>query len=99
MTSGSFDTVNENIRLQQVYTTMINFGAASAVDRSPFGDFSRRMQRWVYQVPEPIPQLTGAARTRVMLEGLGPTYVKLGQIVSSQSNTLPDEWRAELDKL
>ncbi len=99
MSGGNFDTVNENIRLQQVYTTMINFGAASAVDRSPFGDFSRRMQRWVYQVPEPIPQLSGAARTRVMLEGLGPTYVKLGQIVSSQSNTLPDDWRVELDKL
>ncbi len=99
MSGGSFDAVNENLRLQQVYTTMLNFGASAVVDRSPFAGFSRRMQQWVYKTPEPIPRLNDAERTRIMLEGLGPTYVKLGQIVSSQSSNLPDDWRVELDRL
>ena len=50
-------------------------------------------------MPEPIPALSPAVKTRVMLESLGPTYVKLGQIVSSQVNVLPDEWRVQLDRL
>ncbi len=99
MSSGSLDTVNENLRLQQVYSTMVGFGAEAVIERTPLGGFRRKMQRWIYQVPEPIPALSDATRTRIMLEGLGPTYVKLGQIISSQANTLPDEWRVELDRL
>jgi ABC1 atypical kinase-like domain len=57
------------------------------------------LQRWIYQVPEPVPALSPATKTRVMLESLGPTYVKLGQIVSSQASTLPDDWRIQLDRL
>jgi ubiquinone biosynthesis protein len=57
------------------------------------------MQRWVYDLPEPIPALSAARRTRILLEELGPTYVKLGQIVSSQVNVLPDDWAVELDRL
>jgi ubiquinone biosynthesis protein len=99
MSGGGFDAVNENLRLQQVYTTMVNYGASAVVDRSPFGVMSRRMQQWVYQTQKPVPRLSDAVRTRIMLEGLGPTYVKLGQIVSSQSSNLPDAWRIELDRL
>ena len=57
------------------------------------------MQRWVHRLPEPVPEYSAATRTRVLLEGLGPTYVKMGQIVSSQVNVLPDDWRVELDRL
>ncbi len=57
------------------------------------------MQRWIYRLPEPVEALSPAVSTRILMEKLGPTYVKLGQIVSSQANVLPDEWRIELDKL
>jgi ubiquinone biosynthesis protein len=98
MTSG-VDTVNENLRIQQVYSTLMNFGASVVIDRTPLGGPRRAMQRWIYRVPEPIPNYTSAVRTRIVVEKLGPTYVKLGQIVSSQANVLPDDWRIELDKL
>jgi ubiquinone biosynthesis protein len=93
------ETVNENLRLQQVYSSMIHFAAESFVDRSVLGGPRRRLQRWVHRLPETPPELSTAARTRLLLEGLGPTYVKLGQIVSSQASALPDEWRRELDRL
>ncbi|WP_404709881.1 ABC1 kinase family protein [Sphingomonas sp. MMS24-J13] len=38
-------------------------------------------------------------RTREAIEALGPTYVKLGQILSTRRDLLPDEWIAELAHL
>jgi hypothetical protein len=57
------------------------------------------MQRWIWRVPQPVPARSSAAKTRIMLESLGPTYVKPGLIVSSQASALPDEWRVQLDRL
>lgn len=38
-------------------------------------------------------------RTRKALEELGPTFVKLGQILATRGDLLPPEWIAELEKL
>ena len=38
-------------------------------------------------------------RVRLMLQELGPTFVKLGQILSSRSDLLPKEWIDELSRL
>jgi ubiquinone biosynthesis protein len=39
------------------------------------------------------------ARTRLALEALGPTFVKLGQILATRGDLLPPAWIAELEKL
>jgi ubiquinone biosynthesis protein len=96
---NSIDTIGENRRMQQIYSALVNYGAESAVDNTVLGAPRRRIQRWVYQLPEPIPELSPAARTRILLEDLGPTYVKMGQIVSSQVNVLPDDWAVQMDLL
>ena len=57
------------------------------------------MQRWVWQLPEDVAELSTPAKVCLMLEELGPTYVKMGQIVSSQASVIPDEWEVELEKL
>ncbi|WP_404370100.1 ABC1 kinase family protein [Sphingomonas sp. MMS24-J45] len=51
-----------------------------------------------------IDQQTGEAttlakRTRLALEELGPTFVKLGQILATRSDLLPPDWIAELELL
>jgi len=38
-------------------------------------------------------------RTRQALEALGPTFVKLGQILATRADLLPPEWIAELEQL
>jgi ubiquinone biosynthesis protein len=38
-------------------------------------------------------------RTRLALEALGPTFVKLGQIFATRGDLLPAEWIAELEQL
>ena len=42
---------------------------------------------------------TGPERVRAMLEQLGPTYVKIGQMMASRSDVLPATWIEELAKL
>ncbi len=43
--------------------------------------------------------LSTPAKFRLMLQQLGPTYVKVGQMISSRADVLPEAWRTELDKL
>lgn len=38
-------------------------------------------------------------RTRLALESLGPTYVKLGQILATRTDLLPPAWIGELEQL
>ena len=97
--STTFAESRSRMRLLRVYSLIIDSAADEVIDRSPLGGFRRRMQRWIYRLPGPLPQYSAPVRARILIEELGPTYVKLGQIVSSQVNVLPDEWRVELDKL
>jgi ubiquinone biosynthesis protein len=46
-----------------------------------------------------LAQMSTPRRLRLMLEELGPTYIKLGQVVSSQSHSIPPEWLRELSQL
>ncbi|BCX02560.1 MAG: putative protein kinase UbiB [Candidatus Roseilinea sp.] len=48
---------------------------------------------------EPIAQMSTPRRLRLMLEELGPTFIKLGQVVSSQSQAIPPDWLRELELL
>lgn len=43
---------------------------------------------------KPLPR-----RTRLALEELGPTFVKLGQILATRGDLLPEEWITELEQL
>lgn len=97
--SGSIDQVRESLRLQQIYNTISSYGLDMALDRGALGDFRRRMQGFIYQPGEEVEQLSLPVKARLMLQELGPTYVKMGQIVSSRAEVLPAEWMHELNKL
>ncbi|HEY1171458.1 MAG TPA: AarF/UbiB family protein [Verrucomicrobiae bacterium] len=46
-----------------------------------------------------VAQLSQPQRLRRALEELGPTFIKLGQVLASRSDVLPDEFVKELTKL
>jgi len=48
------------------------------------------------EVPSSLPR---AVRVRMVLEELGPTFIKLGQILSTRPDLIPPEWAAELKTL
>jgi ubiquinone biosynthesis protein len=94
------DSVRESLRLQQVYNVFLRYGWDLAFQRwKLLGSIRHGMQRWVWQLPDDIEEVTTPVKVRLMMEELGPTYVKMGQIVSSQASTVPAEWEVELEKL
>ena len=94
------DTVRENLRLQQVYNVFLRYGWDLAFQRwKLLGGMRRSMQQWVWQLPDEVAELGTPAKVRLLLQELGTTYVKMGQIVSSQASVIPSEWEVELEKL
>jgi ubiquinone biosynthesis protein len=100
MRRTTVDKLRENLRLQQVYNTFMRYGWDILFDRwANVGDFRRRTQAWVWHLPYELEPVTLPVKVRLMVEELGPTYVKMGQIISSQASVVPPDWQIELDKL
>ena len=100
MKRSTLDSVRESLRLQQVYNVFLRYGWDLAFQRwRLLGTLRHNMQRWVWQLPEDVAEMSTPAKVCLMLEELGPTYVKMGQIVSSQASVVPEEWEVELEKL
>ena len=100
MKRSRLDSVRESLRLQQVYNVFLRYGWDLVFQRwRLLGSLRHSMQRWVWHLPDDVPELTTPAKVCLMLEELGPTYVKMGQIVSSQASVIPPEWEVELEKL
>jgi ubiquinone biosynthesis protein len=100
MKRSRIDSVREDLRIHQVYNILLRYGWDLAFQR--WGTLNRlrhRMQRWVWQLPRDLPEPSTPVKVRLMLEELGPTYVKMGQIVSSQASVVPPDWEVELEKL
>ena len=98
--TSAIDTIRENLRLQQVYSVMLNYGLDILFTRlGVVGKMRTAMQHWVWNIPEHLEIPSMPTKVRLMIEDLGPTYVKVGQILSSQASVLPPEWDAELAKL
>jgi ubiquinone biosynthesis protein len=91
--------VSERLRLIQLYGLLVQYTTDVVFDRQALRPFRRRLQAWLWRPSAPIASLPLQVKARLLLEELGPTYVKLGQIVSSQGRALPLEWEEELAKL
>ena len=89
----------ENLRIEQVYQTAWGYGLELGLGRGRIQQMRQTASRWITGRSSELDRLTTPEKVRLMLEQLGPMYVKLGQIVSSQATALPEEWRRELDKL
>jgi ubiquinone biosynthesis protein len=82
-------------RLRQITTTAARYGFADLLERA--GLFRRfgRPAAVTEALPDSQAEST-ARRFRRLLDELGPTFVKLGQILSTRADLLPAEFIAEL---
>ena len=48
---------------------------------------------------ESVKKASAGARLRMMFEELGPTFIKIGQILTTQPNLIPAEYIRELENL
>jgi len=89
----------ENLRLLQLYEVFWSYGLELVVGGTSIQRIRASAARWITGRDSALDHMNSPQKVRAMLEQLGPLYVKLGQIVSSQGAALPEEWRVELDKL
>jgi len=92
-------TIVANLRLKQDYDTIRRFGLDILVDLTPLAGFRRFWQRLIYPHKRVVIEESAPETVRLMLQELGPTFVKLGQMAASRSEILPPEWQAELTLL
>lgn len=95
--SRTYQHVN---RYRQILTALARYGFGDLVDRLRIGQYLEiGLQLITRQRREHVERLTRAERVRMVLEELGPTFIKLGQVLSTRPDLVPAELLAELEKL
>jgi len=87
-------------RLRQILTRLVFYGFTELSEALGF-QRRRLLSAPVTEIRRGrrIRRLPFGARLRLLLEELGPTFIKLGQLLSLRSDLLPEEITAELRKL
>ena len=97
--------INRNIRslkrYRQVLGTLIKYGFGHIVEQLNIDYYIELGKRIVSlgTASRELERLTQAARFRLVLEELGPTFIKLGQLLSTRSDIVPADVLQELQKL
>lgn len=87
-------------RLHDIATVLIRHGFGDLVRRIGLAgalESAGKVLHW--RAPEELARLEPPARVRRVLEELGPTFIKLGQILATRVDLFPPEWIAEFSKL
>jgi ubiquinone biosynthesis protein len=83
-------------RLRQILAVFVKHGFADVVDRMDLGKF---LPGRLGALAEAQADRTPQERLRLAFEELGPTFVKLGQLLSTRSDLLPEAFIEEFTKL
>ncbi|MDX1414035.1 MAG: AarF/UbiB family protein [Candidatus Promineifilaceae bacterium] len=99
LSAGRRNLIAENLRVVQILDVIERYTKDIAVEMTPLARFRVFMQELIFRDVDPIHNMELPEKIRHMLQELGPTFVKFGQIVSSRAEQLPPEWEKELERL
>jgi len=87
-------------RYRQILTVIFKYGFGELLDQIHLENYVqfgiRKLSRELWYRTD---ELSSAQRLRMALEELGPTFVKLGQLLSSRPDLIPVEYLEELSRL
>jgi ubiquinone biosynthesis protein len=86
-------------RLRQILAVSLKYGFGHILNRMKLSTYLLRGQRLRWPRLKAVVDLSPAERVRLALEELGPTFIKLGQVLSMRPFLIPPEYVAELTKL
>jgi ubiquinone biosynthesis protein len=87
-------------RLHEIASVFIRHGLGDFVQRIGIAGVLERAGQILHRSPvADAVTLDPASRMRMALEELGPTFVKLGQVMATRVDLFPPRWIAEFEKL
>ncbi len=90
-------TFQNTKRLAEILSVLTKFGFRQALVDSGLSRILDLKKEEDHDLPtEGLPR---SVRIRMVLEELGPTFIKLGQILSTRPDLIPPEWAEEFKKL
>jgi ubiquinone biosynthesis protein len=96
----TISVVRDLPRLHEIASVMIRYGWGDLVRVLGISGALERAGRVLHwHSTSEISQLDASIRIRRALEELGPTFVKLGQVLSTRVDMFPPHWIAEFEKL
>ena len=100
MVSGLFSTARELPRLREISSVFVRHGLGDLVRRAGIAtllEHAGQVLQW--GEASEIAHLEPQQRAKLAFEQLGPTFVKLGQMLSTREDLLPPTWTTELARL
>lgn len=88
-------TLRNASRMRVIVSVFAKHGFANLAERLKLGRFV--LEKWMPE--ESTAQRSVPERIRICFEELGPTFVKLGQLLASRPDLVPEEWSQEFARL
>jgi len=93
-------TIRSTKRLAEIIKVLSRFGFQQVVlDTGLHRLLDSVKEDWTSDLAPAAANQPRAVRFRLVLEALGPTFIKIGQILSTRPDLIPSEWTDELKKL
>jgi ubiquinone biosynthesis protein len=99
MLKATLGVMRDFPRLQEITGVLIRHGLGDFVRRLGIAGVVGRAGQVLGRPAPEVEQLEPAQRIRLALQELGPTFVKLGQLMATRVDLFPPEWTAEFEKL
>lgn len=95
-----FSTGKDIRRVNELAAILLKYGFADVIRRTGLAPSVEQAGKVLRQsVDRDMLTMQPAARLRCALEEMGPTFVKLGQILATRVDLFPMDWIAEFEKL
>jgi ubiquinone biosynthesis protein len=100
MLRETFGIMRELPRLHEIASVFVRHGLGDFVQRIGIAGLLERAGQILQRGPSAeSAKLHPAQRMRMALEELGPTFIKLGQVMATRVDLFPPAWIAEFEKL
>ncbi len=86
-------------RYRQIITTLVKYGFGDLIERLHIHQYIELGLQMIGAAPAQVAKQSTAERVRLMLEELGPTFIKLGQLLSTRPDLIPRDFVTALEKL